>query len=90
MKKAGNEKVNIRVKGNLRTLTYKLHALIKASNLGLKTHKLIKHTPRHIELEFEGDRAKLWKIVKWAKRGAILSVVEEVMFSFSPIEVSKS
>lgn len=90
MKNTKKEKVNIRVTGNLKTLTYKLHALIKASNLGLKTHKLIKHTPRHLELEFEGERAGLWKIVKWAKGGAMLSVVEEVMFSFSPAEITKS
>ena len=78
-----NQKVNVRVKGNLRHLSYKLHALIKATRLGLKTHKLINHKPGHIEMEFEGERTQLWKIVRWSKSGSFFSVVDEVMFSFS-------
>jgi|GEM_PF-4738318 hypothetical protein len=85
-----NQKVNVLVKGNLRHLTYKLHALIKASLMGLKTHKLIKHRPGYIEMEFEGDRAQLWKIVKWAKGYRFFSVVDEVMFSFSSADPVKS
>jgi acylphosphatase len=77
-----NQKVNVRVKGNLKHLSYKLHALIKATRLGLKTHKLINHKPGHIEMEFEGKRPQLWKIVKWSKSGSIFSVVDEVMFTF--------
>lgn len=84
-----NQKVNVRVKGNLRHLTYKLHALIKATNMGLKTHKLIKHRPGYIEMEFEGERTKLWKIVKWAKGHKFLSVVDEVMFTFSSVDIVK-
>lgn len=78
-------KVNMRVKGNLRHLTYKLHALIEATKLGLKTNKLIKHQPGNLELEFEGDKAQLWKIVKWAKGHRHLSSVDEVMFTFTSI-----
>lgn len=77
-----NQKVNLRVKGNLRHLTYKLHALIKAKLLGLKTNKLIKHNHGHLELEFEGDRATLWKIVRWSKGNKLFSEVDEVMFTF--------
>jgi len=90
MQKAKNQKVNVMVKGNLRHLTYKLHALIKASRMGLKTHKLIKHRPGYIEMEFEGERTQLWKIVKWAKGHKFLSVVDEVMFFFSSAEPAKS
>lgn len=78
-------KVNMLVKGNLRHLTYKLHALIEATRLGLKTSKLIKHQTGNLELEFEGEKAQLWKIVKWAKSPKHLSKVEEVMFSFTSI-----
>lgn len=77
-------KVNVRVKGNLRHLTYKLHALLEASRLGLKTNKLIKHQTGHLELEFEGDKVNLWKMVKWAKKRR-LSSVEEIMFSFTSL-----
>lgn len=79
-----NHKVNIKVKGNLRHLWYKLHALINAKRLGLKTHKLIKHENGFLELEFEGDRQKLWKMVKWSKDRK-LSKVEEVVFSFTSV-----
>lgn len=78
-------KVNIRVKGNLRHLTYKLHALIEATRIGLKTTKLIKHQPGHLELEFEGEKTQLWKMVGWAKGRRYLSKVEEIMFSFTTI-----
>lgn len=78
-------KVNMRVKGNLRHLTYKLHALVHATTLGLKTNKLIKHHPNQLELEFEGDKVQLWKIVKWAKSHRHLSSVDEVMFTFTSI-----
>lgn len=77
-------RVNMLVKGDLRHLTYKLHALIQATLLGLKTNKLIKHPQGHLELEFEGDRASLWKMVKWSKNRR-LSVVKEVMFSFTSV-----
>ena len=77
-----NQKVNVRVNGNLRHLSYKLHALIKAKRLGLKTHKLIRHEAGHIEMEFEGNRTQLWKIVKWSKNGSHFSTVDEVMFTF--------
>ena len=85
-----NQKVNVMVKGNLRHLTYKLHALITATQMGLKTHKLIKHRPGYIEMEFEGERTQLWKIVKWAKGHKYLSVVDEVIFSFSSADPAKS
>ncbi|MFA5776746.1 MAG: hypothetical protein WC988_04305 [Patescibacteria group bacterium] len=88
--KAKNQKVNVMVKGNLRHLTYKLHALIKATRMGLKTHKLIKHRPGYIEMEFEGERTQLWKIVKWAKGYRFFSAVDEVMFSFSSANAVKS
>lgn len=84
-----NQKVNVLVKGDLRHLTYKLHALIRASRMGLKTHKLIKHRPGYIEMEFEGERTQLWKIVKWAKGNRFLNVVDEVMFSFSSADTVK-
>jgi len=90
MKQNKNQKVNVVVKGNLRHLTYKLHALIKATHMGLKTHKLIKHRPGCLEMEFEGERAQLWKIVKWAKGTKFFSVVDEVVFSFSSAEPAKS
>lgn len=77
-------KVNMLVKGNLRHLTYKLHALIHATVLGLKTNKLIKHPQGQLELEFEGDKTNLWKMVKWSKNHR-LSSVKEVMFSFTSI-----
>ena len=82
-------KVNMRVKGNLRHLTYKLHALIEATRLGLKTNKLIKHQPGYLELEFEGEKTQLWKIVGWARGYRFLSAVDEVTFSFSSITISK-
>jgi hypothetical protein len=85
MKKETKHKVNMKVKGNLRHLTYKLHALIAATRLGLKTNKLIKHQPGHLELEFEGERTKLWKIVKWSKGNKFFSKVDEVMFTFTSI-----
>ena len=81
-----DQKVNVRVKGRLHHLAYKLHALIEATRLGLKTHKLIKHQRGHIEMEFEGEKTKLWKIIKWAKTGTLLSTVEEVTFTFSQID----
>ena len=90
MKKDAIHKVNMRVKGNLRHLTYKLRALIKATRLGLKTNRLIQHYPGNIEMEFEGDRAKLWKIVKWSKGNKFFCVVDEVMFTFSPVETLKA
>ena len=90
MKQNMNQKVNVMVKGNLRHLIYKLHALVKATHMGLKTHKLIKHQPGYIEMEFEGERAQLWKIVKWAKGAKFFSVVDEVVFSFSAAEPAKS
>jgi len=77
-------KVNMLVKGNLHHLTYKLHALIHATILGLKTNKLIKHPQGQLELEFEGDKSTLWKMVKWSKNRR-LSSVKEVMFSFTSI-----
>lgn len=77
-------KVNMIVKGNLRHLTYKLHALIQATILGLKTNKLIKHPKGELELEFEGDKQNLWKMVKWSKKRR-LSSVKEVIFSFTSI-----
>ncbi len=77
-------KVNMLVKGNLRHLTYKLHALIHATLLGLKTNKLIKHPQGQLELEFEGDKTNLWKMIKWSKSRR-LSSVKEVMFSFTSI-----
>lgn len=85
MEKETKHTVNMRVKGNLRHLTYKLHALIKAAQLGLKTNKLIKHKPGHLELEFEGEKANLWKIVKWSKDYKFFSTVDEVMFTFSSV-----
>ena len=80
---AKNSRVNLKVNGNLKHLTYKLHALIKATLLGLKTHKIIGHKAGLIEMEFEGEKTSLWKIVKWAKNGTVFSTVEEVVFSFS-------
>ena len=85
-----HQKVNILVKGNLCHLTYKLHALIKATHMGLKTHKLIKHRPGYLEMEFEGERTQLWKIVKWAKSYRFFSVVDEVIFSFSSASTTKA
>lgn len=78
-----NHRVNVKVKGRLYDLSYKLRALIKASHLGLKTHKLIKHRPGNLEMEFEGNKVDLWKIVKWSKGGTFFSSVEEVTFTFS-------
>ncbi|MBU0649940.1 acylphosphatase [Patescibacteria group bacterium] len=83
MTEAKMHKVNMRVKGNLRHLTYKLHALLEATRLGLKTNKLIKHQPGCLELEFEGEKRQLWKIIKWAKGRKPLSIVDEIMFTFS-------
>ena len=41
-------------------------------------------------MEFEGERTQLWKIVKWAKGHKYLSVVDEVIFSFSSADPAKS
>lgn len=83
IKKENKDKVNLRIKGDLRHLSYKLHALIKASRLGLKTNKLIKTQSGNLEFEFEGEKAQLWEIVRWTKGRKFLSNVSEVMFTFS-------
>ena len=83
MEHSEKQKVNLRIKGDLRHLIYKMHALAEAYRLGLKTNKLVKHTHGHLEMEFEGDRTQLWKIVKWSKGHKFFSSVEEVMFTFT-------
>ncbi len=88
--KESNHKVNLRIKGDLRHLTFKLHALLHATKLGLKTNKLIKHQPGQLELEFEGEKGQLWKIVKWARGRRLLSTVDEVMFTFSAVSLGTS
>jgi len=85
MKDEKTHKVNMEVRGSLRHLTYKLHALIKAARLGLKTNKLATNKLGHLEMEFEGKKTELWKIVGWSKGCKFFSSVEEIVFTFSSV-----
>lgn len=78
-------KVNIEAKGKLKVLTFKFHALILAKYKGLYTSKLVGLGEGRLELEFVGDRKKLWEMVKWTNKGSVRCNVDELKFIFSEV-----
>jgi hypothetical protein len=85
LKTTKTHKVNIKAKGKLKVLTFKLHALFLAKSKGVYTSKLIGLGEGKLELEFVGDRKKLWEMVKWSKKGSVRCYVDELQFSFSEV-----
>lgn len=84
------KKLNMKIKGKLQKLHFKFFARRRADRLGLMTHKISHNNHGHIEIVVEGENAKLWELVKWAKRGPVFSTVDEVVIQFTPIEVPVS
>lgn len=70
--------------GVLQNLAYKLHALVKAKKLGLKTHKMGTSENGQVEILVEGEKTKLWEMIKWSKNGNFFARIKEVTFQFNP------
>ncbi len=76
------KKVRIHVKGKLRNSVHKYFSHKKAKKYGVHMHQISYKANDHAELLLEGDRADLWELVNWHKRGPILCSVSEVDIEF--------
>lgn len=60
----------------------------KIATLGIKEHSIAQRG-NNLEIVAIGERTKLWEIIKWSRRTPLFYQVEEIVFQFSDVTVSK-
>lgn len=68
--------------GSIRNFFYKKHLNHSIKRQGLKNHSL-NNKNGQLEIVVEGEKSKLWEVVKSAKKSSLFYRIEQISFKFT-------
>ena len=79
-----NRKLHLNIEGT-KSIVLHFWATRKATKLGLKTHSVSYLKEGNIELILEGEKDKLWNMIKETKRGFLFKKLKNISFHFTDV-----